>query len=293
MTRRVLFLFPLFAVACGLAWGQDEIAALRARAESGNLSAQLKVARAYFLGLGVAQDETEGIHWFFVTAGRGEPQSQRILGLLYELGGAVLPHDDVQAEAWFRKAAERGDAIAETRLGVMYENGRGGLPQDAAQAASWYRKAAGQGATAAQNSLGQLYEHGRGVRKDEVEALSWYRKAAAQGDVLGLNNEALLCITSQNADIRDPNAALNYALAAVNAKKNDPLLLSTLAQAYYVEGRFEEAVRTQTSALALISLDRKTEYRTALNEYQQALDRSKEENHTPAWNVKTTRPSTP
>jgi TPR repeat protein len=282
--RRLVGLFlPLLALACGLTWGQNEIEALRKRAEAGDLSAQLQVARAYFLGIGVAKDEAEGARWFLITADRGEPQSQRILGLLYEVGGAGLKQDDAQAVAWFRKAATQGDAIAETRLGAMYEEGRGGLSPDPVQAAVWYRKAAERGATGAQIKLGQLYERGLGVAKDEIEALSWYRKAAAQGDPMGLNSAALLCITSQNFEIRDPNAAVNYASAAVKAKKDDPVLLSTLARTYSVEGRFEEAVRTQTAALALISADKKAEYQAALSEYQRAWDRSKKDAPKSTW----------
>jgi len=276
---------PMLALAWGLAWGQSELAELRKKAEGGDLSAQLKVARAYFLGIGVTKDEAEGIRWFLITAGRGEPQSQRILGLLYEVGNAEIPHDDTQAASWFRKAAVQGDAIAETRLGSMYDEGRGGLPQDPAQAATWYRKAAEQGAASAQNYLGRLYEHGRGLSKDDVEAMSWYRKAAAQGDLMGQNNVALLCLTSHNPEVRDPNAGLNYALAAVNAKKNDPMLLGTLARAYYVEGRFEESVRTQKQALALVDGAKRAEYQDALKEYQQALDRSQQETAKPIWPV--------
>ena len=70
------------------ALGASDITQLRAKAEAGDASAQLALARAYADGNGVRQN------------------------------------DDLAA-AWCRKAADQGNAAAENELGIMYREGRG------------------------------------------------------------------------------------------------------------------------------------------------------------------------
>jgi hypothetical protein len=253
-----------------------EFARTRLRAETGNVSAQLAMGKAYFTGDGVPKDEAEGLRWFRRAAEKGEPQSARILGLAYEAGLAGLAQDETKAAYWFRKGAEEGDAMAQSKLAQMYETGRGGLPKDGTEALRWYRKLADRGVAAAQNKVGDMYEFGRAnLPKDDVQALAWYRKAADQGDVSALGNAARICLTSSNADIRSPMAGLDYARRAVELKKDDPELFSILARAYYVEGQFENAVQTQLQAIGLAPSYKKAEYQGPLNEYQHALERQK------------------
>jgi TPR repeat protein len=278
--RRFSVLAFALLLACGLAGAQadkaTELERTRVRAESGIVSAQLAMGRAYFLGEGVPKDEAEGLRWFRKAAEKGEAQSERILGLAYEAGQAGLSQDDTKAAYWFRKAADHGDAVGQSKLAQMYETGRGGLPKDGAEALRLYRKVANRGIAAAQNKLGDMYEYGRAdLPKDEVQALYWYRKAADQDDVMALSNAARLCLTSQNSDIRSPMAALNYARKAASIKKDDPEVLHLLARAYYVEGQFEDAVQTQLQALNLAPAHSKAEYQQALDEYQRSWQRSK------------------
>jgi hypothetical protein len=283
MRRFLVLVFPLLLV-CGLAAGQTdkqtdksmELERMRIRADGGNVQAQLQLGRAYFLGDGVPKDEAEGLRWFRKAAEKGEAQAERILGLAYEFGQAGLSQDDEKAVYWFRRAADHGDEQGQAKLAEMYETGRGGLPKDGAEALRLYRRLANKGNAAAQNKIGDLYEFGRAdLPKDEVQALYWYRKAADQGNVPALANAARICLTSQNPEVRNPMAGLNYARQAVNTKKGDPELLRTLAQAYYVEGQFEDAIQTLLEALNLAPAYRKAEYQQALQEYQRTWERSK------------------
>ena len=50
------------------------------------------------------------------------------LGMMYEQGLGV-PEDDAEGVKWFRRAAEQGNAKGQTYLGWMYEKGRG-VPED-------------------------------------------------------------------------------------------------------------------------------------------------------------------
>jgi TPR repeat protein len=81
-----------------------ETQALRARAEAGDIAAQIDLGNRYRSGQGV-------------------------------------PKDDVQAVAWYRKAANQGSATAQYNLGVSYTAGRG-VPQDFVAAHMWFSLAA-------------------------------------------------------------------------------------------------------------------------------------------------------
>jgi hypothetical protein len=193
--RWAILLLFVVAFACGTAFGEETIEQLRARADKGDLQAQLTLAKSYYLGLGVSKDEVEAARWFRRAADQGESQSERILGLMYEAGRAGLPKDDTQAVFWYRRAVEHGDASA-------------------------------------------------------------------------LHLVARQCVNSTNPKVRDPIAGLDYARKAVAARPNDPEFLSTLAQAYALQGQFAEAVKSQTEAVAFAPSDRKESYTRALGEYQ-------------------------
>ena len=109
----------------------------------------------------------------------GEADAQVTLGLIYARGEGV-PQDDAEAIAWFRKAAAQGNAYALHNIGSSYANGRG-VPQDDVEAVAWFRKAAEHGLADAQATLGDMYRDGRGVPQDDAEAVAWYRRAVEQG----------------------------------------------------------------------------------------------------------------
>lgn len=113
MKQWPLLVCVVLVLACGVASAQIDVSRLRVLGEAGDLSAQLTLAKAYYLGSGVPKDAAEAVRWFRKAADQGEPQSQRILGLMYEAGSAGMVQDDVQAAFWFRKAAEKGDAEAQ------------------------------------------------------------------------------------------------------------------------------------------------------------------------------------
>jgi TPR repeat protein len=54
----------------------DDIAAVTARANEGEISAQLKLADAYLRGQGVAQNDAEGFRWFLAAAEKGNAEAQ-------------------------------------------------------------------------------------------------------------------------------------------------------------------------------------------------------------------------
>ena len=158
----------------------QDLADLRASAETGAAEAQWILGGMYVTGLGVPQDAAEAVAWYRRAAEQGHTRAQYNLGGMYREGLGV-PQDAAEAVAWYRRAAEQGNATAQSNLGGMYAEGLG-VPQDAAEAVAWYRRAAEQGNATAQSNLGGMYDQGVGVSQNFAEAVAWYRRAAEQGD---------------------------------------------------------------------------------------------------------------
>ncbi len=81
-------------------------------------------------------------------------------------------------------------------------------------------------------------------------AAAAYRKALElkPDDTAALNNLAWLYATAEDPSIRNPQKALSLAQKAA-ARDPAPHVLDTLAEAYYVNGRFDRAVETARNAL--------------------------------------------
>ncbi len=202
------------------------ISGLRARAEQGDLTAQVTLGDLYAEGDGVPQDEAEAVRWYRLAAEQGHAEGQLALGGMYFAGRGV-PEDAADGVRWWRLAAELGHLPAQTGLGGRYFDGRG-VEQDEAEAVRWYRMAAEQGdaevlawllvtaeqgSMAAQATLAEMYSLGRGVARDETEAIGWYRQAAELGHV-----EAQLTLGSRydtgRGVARDTNEAVRWYLQA-------------------------------------------------------------------------------
>ncbi len=70
-----------------------------------------------------------------------------------------------------------------------------------------------------------------------------------------LNNLAWLYATCDDKNLRNPERALNLALNAADLEKS-PHILDTLAESYYINGRLEEAISTESYALRIAKKQR-------------------------------------
>lgn len=137
-----------------LCHGQDEdLAALRKKAEDGDATAQFNLGMKYAEGQGVDKDAAEAIRWY-------------------------------------RRAAEQNHAESQFNLGWMHANGEG-VEQDATEAVRWYRKAAEQDHAQGQLNLGWMYANGQGVEKDYVTAYCYYALAARTDPSAARNRDSL------------------------------------------------------------------------------------------------------
>ncbi len=106
-----------------------------AKAQSGDVAAQIQVAAMYAKGQGVAKDGKEAAAWYQKAADQGNADAQMSLGRLY-LGGMGLPKNSTEAAKWFRMAADQGQAAAQIQMARMHLAGAG-VPKDYLQAWKW------------------------------------------------------------------------------------------------------------------------------------------------------------
>ncbi|MBW1846023.1 MAG: M48 family metalloprotease [Deltaproteobacteria bacterium] len=88
-----------------------------------------------------------------------------------------------------------------------------------------------------------------------------------------LNNLAWLYATCDHVEFRNPKRALELALKAAQIRK-EPHILDTLAESYFVNNMYNEAVATEMKALELAKADR-SHYEKQLIKYRKALTKSK------------------
>jgi TPR repeat protein len=158
----------------------QQLAALRALAESGDGTAQHDLAVRYARGDGTAPDYREAARWFRAAALQGVANAQYNIGVLTERGLGVEANPPM-ALLWYLAAAGKGHSAAEYNIGLIYAEGKG-VDVNPTEAMKWFQRAAERGFARAQYNLGVMHERGVENRIDLIEAYRWYRIAAAGGD---------------------------------------------------------------------------------------------------------------
>jgi TPR repeat protein len=162
------------------------VAAMRARASSGDTVAQFSLGALLYYG---GTDLTQAVNWLRKAAAQGHADAELQVAQLYDFGFGVA-QDERLALEWYRRAAEHGSAAGQRVVGDFYRKGRV-VAADAAEAARWYRRAADGDDVRAQYELGQLYFTGTGVARDYEAAYLWFSLAASQAPLLD-NRKGLL-----------------------------------------------------------------------------------------------------
>ena len=130
----------------------------RIQAKRGDVDAQVELARRYYYGDGIEQNDEKSIHWFEEAAVNGSPLAQEALARRYYHGGRGVAQDFTKAFQYAQQAAASGRVGAMSMLGVMYCTGKG-VTKNEAVCVEWYEKAAqgGDGPTPA--CAGQKISH--------------------------------------------------------------------------------------------------------------------------------------
>lgn len=173
----------------------QEVAELRAKAESGDAVAQVRLGEAYRKGAGVPKNEELAYKWIRKAAEQGNAQAEDDLGTIYRLGEGVA-RDKNEAVHWYKKAAHHGSAAGMFNLGTCYYNGDG-VSSNEYTAYVWFLLAQEAGNPIASDAvnrsadtmsridvaealvqIGDMYDKGEEVPRDELRAMTWLRKGA-------------------------------------------------------------------------------------------------------------------
>lgn len=166
-----------------------EFAETRRMAETGDVEAQLELARMLQLGVGTPQDTAHSMAWVRKSAEGGYAPAQSALGLAYTVGGKV-PIDRVQGEYWLRKGVAQGDALAQTILALEFIDG-GSPAEEQALAIAWLKKAAlEEHFIPAYNALGEHLMRAAADEQERGEAFRWYDRSAREKEPAGMRNLA-------------------------------------------------------------------------------------------------------
>ena len=153
-----------------MSFGQDDITALRKKAEQGDADAQFNLGLRYVSGEGVPKNHKEAVKWYRLSAEQGFAKAQCNLGVCYAKGKDV-PQDNKEAVRWYRLSAEQGDVNAQYNLGVRYYEGKG-VPRDYVQAYAWLSMAMAQGEEKAKSDRADIIKKMSTAQIEEGQRLS-------------------------------------------------------------------------------------------------------------------------
>ena len=131
-----------------------KISMLVARAEKGDLGAQLELAETYRRGRGVMSSFTKALKFYSMAARQNDPQALFFIAECQDLGRGMT-QDALLAFNNYRKAADQGHLEAMVTVGHFYELGRA-VERDVAQAKKFYELAARAGHPDAARKLASL-----------------------------------------------------------------------------------------------------------------------------------------
>ena len=157
------------------AGNKDSLTSLQSNADSGDVRAQLALAKVY----GGGKNDELYMSWTKKASDAGYPTAEFELGMAYEKGTST-PKDDGEAMVWYRKAAEHGNALAMINIGEYYLNGVN-IPIDAAQAGFWFTKAGDEGHAMTWMVLGLAYFDGKPIKKNNDKAIYFLEKSSDAG----------------------------------------------------------------------------------------------------------------
>lgn len=149
----------------------DRIADLIAKADRGDMDAQVELGDAYETAKGLTMDHTSAMKYFRKAANRSHAMAQYRIGLLYQHGRGVEKNSG-KATEWFRKANEQDLPQAQCQLGLMEFSRR-----EFSSAMIYFLKAAKHGHAESEVHIAMLFKRGQRVRQDFEKAIKYLRKA--------------------------------------------------------------------------------------------------------------------
>jgi hypothetical protein len=118
------------------------LAALMAKANNGDLTAQFELGSRFNYGRSVPKDTAQALHWLRKAAKAGDVNAARLLANKF-YNGFDVEVDYAEAIKWAEKLAETHDVSAALMLGNMYANGEGSTKRDLPRSYTWFAIGAG------------------------------------------------------------------------------------------------------------------------------------------------------
>lgn len=148
--------------------------------EGGIEELRMTLASNYFDGTGgVEENKEKAFKVFKISAEKGVPFAQLMIGLMYAEGSGAI-ESGALAEVWITRAADSGYTKAESQIGWLYMNGQS-FAKNYDKAATYLTRASDKGDPHAKAGLGILYVYGSGVAKDSTKGLALIMEAAKEG----------------------------------------------------------------------------------------------------------------
>lgn len=190
---------------------QKHFAAVLARAQQGDVPAQIELGDLYRKGKGTPTDLAQALMWYRQSALAGDRQAQWYCAQMYQQGQGT-EKDEEEAAVFLTLAAKQNHPQAQWELSQFYHQGLGSLAPHEGESLFWAVQAAAQGLPAAQERLlqaqqdqaelfarvkqfatdlqaaqggeaqamlavGQAYQQGAPIERNEEEAVLWLSKA--------------------------------------------------------------------------------------------------------------------
>lgn len=211
---------------------KPDLEALKAKAESGDVDAQLKLGHHYLWGYLVEKDLGEALKWYLMAADQGDMKGQYESASIIETSHADSVSEMERAFELYYESGEQNYMEAQYKLGEIFQNGlklRSYRPYNIVrinylEAFLWYKKAAEQNHELAMYKLGLLLGAGKGTTKNAKKAFSYILKAACRG-VIAAMSEVSKLYNSGTGVKKNYYEAYIWALLA---KANDHNLLDSV-----------------------------------------------------------------
>jgi uncharacterized protein len=149
-------------------------------ASRGDVSAQLRVAKAFNQGGNGTRDFGKAFKWFNAASSQGSVEASSWLGSMY-LQGHGVQQDVARAATLIQSAAAQNDPVGLRFMGIMYEFGQG-VPRSMPKAVSAFSKAIAHQDANSCDQLGLIFMRGVGVKRNLPRAARLLTKGARLGD---------------------------------------------------------------------------------------------------------------
>lgn len=152
---------------------------VQARAEKGEVGAQVQLGLLYANGKQVGKDFAAAKDWWEKAAEQGSADAKYFIGYLYA-GGAGVKKDKAIAKEWWEQAAEQDNVGALFNLGMLYVEGDA-VQGSYVEAGKYFTRAAELGSVQAQFNVGMLHAQGLGYPQSDEYGYAWAKLAADKG----------------------------------------------------------------------------------------------------------------